>query len=400
MFPGRRQRSERRDGGDLRFLRCLLFGFQSLPGRIRLVPPWRFLASHVSFLTSPSGRRWGVSVLAVAALAVTQCRRDDEPGTIVGPTVRYGDEIVAAGERFATGTPVVLWTDPDGYNAYETSRWFDESRKLEVSPERLDDAVRYGARVAAGEAPVRGPPLDDWTLDGLREIVDQFVIHYDAAATSRQCFKVLHDIRGLSVHFLLDVDGTIYQTLDLQERAWHAGPANDRSIGVEIANIGAYGNRRTLDQWYARDAEGWPYLTLPDWMPESGILTPDFVARPARREVIVGEINGRRLMQYDFTNEQYEALIRLTAALARVFPRIELDAPRDREGRVRLDTLSDAELASFSGLIGHWHLTADKYDPGPAFDWERVIGGARQAMKPPSMTSREPVTRRVSSLAR
>jgi len=37
-----------------------------------------------------------------------------------------------------------------------------------------------------------------------------------------QCFKVLHDHRDLSVHFMLDLDGTIYQTLDLKERAWHA----------------------------------------------------------------------------------------------------------------------------------------------------------------------------------
>ena len=51
---------------------------------------------------------------------------------------------------------------------------------------------------------------------------------------------MLHDLRGLSVHFMLDLDGTIYQTLDLKEGAWHATVANGRSIGIEIANIGAY----------------------------------------------------------------------------------------------------------------------------------------------------------------
>ena len=39
---------------------------------------------------------------------------------------------------------------------------------------------------------------------------------------------------------MLDLDGTIYQTLDLKEGAWHATVANGRSIGIEIANIGAY----------------------------------------------------------------------------------------------------------------------------------------------------------------
>ena len=39
---------------------------------------------------------------------------------------------------------------------------------------------------------------------------------------------------------VLDVDGTIYQTLDVRETCWHATKANPRSIGVEIAQIGAW----------------------------------------------------------------------------------------------------------------------------------------------------------------
>ena len=112
-------------------------------------------------------------------------------------------------------------------------------------------------------------------------------------------------------------------------------------------------------------------------MPVSGIRTPGFVGRPARRELITGIINGRRLMQYDYTNEQYDALIKLTAALTRILPGIRLDAPRDAAGNVRNDPLSPEEKAAYSGLIGHSHLTAYKSDPGPAFDWNRVIRGAR-----------------------
>ena len=53
--------------------------------------------------------------------------------------------------------------------------------------------------------------------------------------SSTQCQKVL-DKRGISVHFLIDNDGTIYQTLDLQHAAYHAGNVNRKSVGVEIAN--------------------------------------------------------------------------------------------------------------------------------------------------------------------
>ncbi len=59
------------------------------------------------------------------------------------------------------------------------------------------------------------------------------MLHYDVTAYSRTTFQVLHDYRGLSVHFMLDVDGTIYQTLDLKERAYHAGTANSRSVCVK-----------------------------------------------------------------------------------------------------------------------------------------------------------------------
>ena len=92
-----------------------------------------------------------------------------------------------------------------------------------------------------------------WDLPTLQDVVDQFVIHYDVCGTSQTCFHVLHDQRGLSVQFMLDVDGTIYQTLDLKERARHATISNNRSIGIEIANIGAYppkGDAKPLDRWY------------------------------------------------------------------------------------------------------------------------------------------------------
>src|ERR1700733_4414100 len=37
---------------------------------------------------------------------------------------RKGDEIVVAGQFFHTGTPVVLWMDPGGYDAYRVERRF------------------------------------------------------------------------------------------------------------------------------------------------------------------------------------------------------------------------------------------------------------------------------------
>ncbi len=315
------------------------------------------------------------AVIAPGLCGCTPARHGQHPGDRLR---RCGDEIVVAGQFFHTGAPVVLWMDPGGYDAYRCRRHFEPRYIMPLKPEAPTDPNRYGTR--------RNLPKDvekrildrGWDLDDARRVVDQFVIHYDACGSSARCFKILHDLRGLSVQFMLDIDGTIYQTLDLKERAWHAGTANDRSVGVEIAHIGAYRDMKTLDEWYKKDFWGWPCVSFPAWMKERDIRTPFFTGRAARKEIVTGTINGRELMQYDFTAEQYDSLARLVATLNCVFPRMQLEVPRTEAGQVRPDVLSEKELADWSGLLGHWHITTGKVDPGPAFDWERLIANARR----------------------
>lgn len=313
---------------------------------------------------------------------------------------RRGDEIMVAGRYVHTGTRVVLWTDPGGYDAYRVERRFSplERADWETSRQEVKDLTtpnRYNLR-RAGLTPeelerVRG---GGWDLPTLQRVVDQFVLHYDVCGTSRQCFKVLHDLRGLSVHFLLDVDGTIYQTLDVKERAWHATTANSRSVGVEIAHMGAYRSveQSPYDQWYARDADGRVRLVIPQRLGDGGVRTPNFVGRPARPELITGEIQGQQLVQYDFTPEQYAALIRLTAALCKVFPKIRCDYPRDAQGRLIPHKLPDAELERFQGVLGHFHIQTNKVDPGPAFQWDLVIEGARRLLGLPPAAEMHPTS--------
>jgi N-acetyl-anhydromuramyl-L-alanine amidase AmpD len=227
----------------------------------------------------------------------------------------------------------------------------------------------------------RSLPAGDVSREALARAVDLFVLHYDVCGTSATTFRVLHDQRQVSVHFLLDVDGTVYQTLDLAAEAWHARQANPRSIGVEIAQIGAYppagsGVPEPLARWYGKDAGG-TRITIPPEYGDGGVRTRGFVGRPARPGLQRGTVNGEALVQYDFTREQYRSLVALTAALARAFPKIELDAPRDPDGRVLTRALTDAELERFHGIVGHWHVSSDKLDPGPAFDWEGFLAAVR-----------------------
>ena len=142
---------------------------------------------------------------------------------------------------------------------------------------------------------------------------------------------------------MVDADGTIYQTLDLVERAFHAEEANATSIGVEICNRGKV------------DRSEWPKLPA------------EYRTRPTREVVI----NGEHHEAYDFRPEQYDSLVALARALLRVFPKIKPQIP-EQNGQVIMDTLADP--MSFAGILGHLHvdLQRQKWDPG-ALDWHRLM---------------------------
>jgi N-acetyl-anhydromuramyl-L-alanine amidase AmpD len=336
-----------------------------------------------------------IALPALAAAVVLAGCVSRPPGT---PAARVGDEIIVAGQLFHTGTRVVTWMDAGGYDAYRVERRFGPY--AESSWEKTPDAAknlgtpnRYGIRAAAlTPAEIERFRGGGWDLPTLQRVVDQFVLHYDVCGISKACFNVLHDQRGLSVHFMLDLDGTVYQTLDLKERARHATISNDRSIGIEIANMGAYPPKDTkvLDEWYPKDAAGRPYIRIPARLGDPMFQVPGFVGRPARDERIAGNVQRTDLVQHDLTPEQYAALVKLTAALCRIFPKLTCDYPRDASGALITTKLPDEAWKAYAGVLGHYHVQTNKIDPGPALNWDRLIRGARRDLGlPPPATNTE-----------
>ena len=161
-----------------------------------------------------------------------------------------------------------------------------------------------------------------------------FVNHWDVCLSSESCAKVLSR-RGISVHFCIDNDGTIYQLLDTQHGAWHAGSgkANHKSIGVEISN--AY------------------YTKHQDWYKKNG-----FGERPLQDGAWV---HGRKLDPFlDFYPIQIEALKALWKAVHSGLG-IELEAP-ERNGVTSTTVDSEASRGTFKGFVSHYHLTKRKID--------------------------------------
>lgn len=76
--------------------------------------------------------------------------------------------------------------------------------------------------------------------------VSILVLHYTVTdfETTKQIF--LDPQKQVSAHYVVDVDGSIYQFVDEEKRAWHAGVSyfngitdvNSNSIGIEIVNKG------------------------------------------------------------------------------------------------------------------------------------------------------------------
>lgn len=158
------------------------------------------------------------------------------------------------------------------------------------------------------------------------------VLHWDVTNSSRDTERVLAR-RELAIHFLIDHDGTIWQSHNATlVRGRHAGTdANLRSIACDL------NNPAVLDQERGTSPRG---------------------RRPRRDEVVHGT-TYRQVLQY--WPEQITALRELMRAAE-----IGLGLPQtypEHDGVI-------ARAHERHGWIGHLHLTATKYDPGPA----RMLG--------------------------
>ena len=161
-------------------------------------------------------------------------------------------------------------------------------------------------------------------------ISTMFVTHWDVTLSSAKCARILND-RGISVHFCIDNDGTIYQLVDMNNAAWHAGDRqiNHSSIGVEISD--AYDL-----QWQ-------------DWYVSKG-----FGERPVMEGVVC---HGQLLQPFlGFYPIQLKALAALYAAINKIF-NIPLKAPTVSN---TVDPLVKSN--AFRGFCSHYHITTRKID--------------------------------------
>ena len=91
--------------------------------------------------------------------------------------------------------------------------------------------------------------------------VSMVVLHYTGMPTAEAALdKMCSEEGGVSAHYCITEDGTIYRLVDEEHRAWHAGKSywrgitdvNSASVGIEIVNPGhEFGYRDFPDEQIA-----------------------------------------------------------------------------------------------------------------------------------------------------
>src|SRR5947207_3046629 len=153
---------------------------------------------------------------------------------------RASGKLIIAGQYFHVDAPVINFREPPFWDA---TREFCMPTASDPNPHCKPGGVPYGNLPTPYSKRYSTRPMlrrygNNPPLDAVKSVVRQFVIHHDGCNSADMCFSVLQNERGLSVHFLIDNDGTIYQTIDLGLMAYHASEWNVNSIGVELCNRG------------------------------------------------------------------------------------------------------------------------------------------------------------------
>ena len=219
------------------------------------------------------------------------------------------------------GQPVLAFNSPGGHSFYRARENDKTGRKFYRDVNTFAEATGADPRKSA---------------------IQQVVLHLDGARNSAQCFAFLKS-RGCSTHFMIDWDGTVYQPLAIKNVAWHAPAVNQISIGIDLCNP----------------------------------VKPHKAKHPgevAERGLKQGVINGGRVKSLGYTEAQYESLLALLEGLFTIFPTLKRQVPVDENGRILRNKLTSPD---FKGIVGHYHVQANRWDPGPGFDWERIIVGIR-----------------------
>ncbi len=253
--------------------------------------------------------------------------------------------IIAGGEpHVIDGANIITFRDDP---AWDFSRHMGETGSSIIEDRRIPKSVE----------PVK-------TFEQAQDVVKGVLIHSDITPDAATCYRVLLS-RGLSTHFMIDWNGVIYQGTDPMRQAMHGGGAENTLKDANHWTIGIDMNCMLVKMTGDTKPSG-----------SQGV-----------RQVFEATINGEPWRSIGYTDAQYDALVKLLRGLKQLFTKIVLMPPIGADKQVLLEqTEIDLEKC---GIFGHYHINAQKIDPGPGFEWTRLIADLnRQANSFPVILER------------
>lgn len=198
------------------------------------------------------------------------------------------------------------------------------------------------------------------------------VHHYTAGYTADQCYDVLSK-RGLSVHFTIERDGTLYRYLDDGNRGWHAGYGqwggrsnmNHHAFGIEVVNFGWADGEFTGSSPHG--VYRWKSTSDPEIFPSDREFYRDERYKNTKVRVVTKQECARFVDHRGNWDGKYWA----------IYPSAQVEATAWQT----FQWMKEYKILP-ENVIGHEHVTPHrKSDPGPAWPWrkidEYIIGKAR-----------------------
>jgi len=236
--------------------------------------------------------------------------------------------------------------------------------------------IRPGQLLVIPSPSRAAPPIDRTTLrlPGEKYFRHEFpkdliVLHFTAGSSAAGAHRAWMSSPGeVATPYLIDPDGTIYETFDPKYWAYHLGVIGDasedhlhdrRSVAIEIVNIGPLqpdpANPQQLNAWPPADHRTGRATFRTPWCTIE--QTVRYVKSPFRGFSHFAA----------FPSPQIAGVVSLIQHISERFS-IPIDLPPpDRRPAFDLSFYH-----SWKGVASHQNFRSDKTDIGPAFPWDKL----------------------------
>jgi N-acetyl-anhydromuramyl-L-alanine amidase AmpD len=216
-------------------------------------------------------------------------------------------------------------------------------------------------------------PTDNYSRGRAGHSIDLIVLHSIAAKRLTSALAWFKNPQaGASTHYVLADSGEIRCLVREQATAWHAGLARRRDLTDEQNRL-----RVTRDDKIRANRRGIGIELVspgPPQRTQTGTVTR-FGTQAVPSEAGATRVEGQVGKAY--TDAQYEALITLVAYLCL---RYNVPAVYPPHGPGRYED-SYVTLAEFRGILAHAAIDELEADPGPNFDWDRLMHGLQTILQ-------------------